>query len=248
MPGRGVPGGSAMDARLSGWARTRRLRPLRRRRRISRPELRRYRGPAPGRHERGSYRVADRRSRPHRFSGQVVSGQRSAGDDREVGARRTPAEPVEPATDPGRSDTAGHVCASRKGPRAAESSRRWVEARTVVRRGQAGGGKAPSEGEPEDGRGAGSVHVLGDRGDGRDHLRMEAIGSGVLEGGAEDGVRRLAAVVATSVSQARRAPSGAGASPGPGRSTGHPAPGRLRLLRSDRPAGAAPRGGRSTIG
>jgi hypothetical protein len=106
----------------------------------------------------------------------------------------------------------------------------------VVRRSQAGGGEAPSEGEPEDGRGARGVHVLGDRGDGRDHPGMEAIGSGVLEGGAKDGVRRLAAVVADERQPGAKGAQRGGGEPRTGQVDGSPRA-RAAPAGAERPAG-----------
>jgi hypothetical protein len=93
-------------------------------------------------------------------------------------------------------------------------SRRWVEARTVVRHGRSAAGRAPSEVSQVAAEvGLQAVDVLGDRGVGHGHPGKGATGLGVLEGGAEDGVQRLAAVVAQQHSVRRWGAPISGATP-----------------------------------
>ena len=102
------------------------------------------------------------------------------------------------ATDPGcRAGRAAHVCASLEGPRAAtRASRRWVEARTVVRRSRSAAGRAPS-GEPGRPRSAcEAADVLGGPSRRSRSPGEEGDRSRRARGRAEDGVQRLAAVVA----------------------------------------------------
>jgi hypothetical protein len=170
-------------------------------------------------------------------------GQRSGDDGRRPS--RTPGRAGAPRRRirPDRADGAASISASLEGPRAAWSSRRWVEARCVQRRSRSAAGGTPSEASQDcacrvrwcSGAEFAVAVTWGRRGDRSRRAR----------GGAEDGVQRLGAVVALcSAGRSWRAARGwPGRTPGPAGGRVPPRPGQSRRRREGpcRPAGG-PRG------
>lgn len=196
----------------------------------------------------GSGRTANRFPRARRPARLVRRRPRPGPDRSETRGRDVPL---------GYRETWGHLpdgsgCRARASPHTSsppwrvrallEGSRRWVEARTVVRRSRSAAGRAPSEMSQRRPKSACRVG-----GSGTESSVAVTRGSGrpvtACSGSAEDGVQRLAAVVAQCCcgaavevlrgTSSRRSPgtgsaAPAGENPGPGRTPGHPASGPVR--------------------
>jgi hypothetical protein len=145
-----------------------------------------------------SGRTADRSPRAFRPAA-VRAPMARAGPVRDPGTRASlPGYRKDLLSTSGRFRSAGPASPHTSAPpwrvRALQGSRRWVEARTVVRRSRSAAGGAPSEMSQGGRCRPAGCGWLGDRVVGRGHPGKRATARGVLGAFAEDVVQRLAAV------------------------------------------------------